>query len=237
MTFSILIVDDHPLMSAALAGVLQDLRPRVACTIASSGAAARQALAREADMGLVVLDLALPDTDGFGLLAYLREAYPEVPVMVVSASERVEDMRRAIAAGAMAYVAKSAPPADMLKAAARVIRGEPVLPPAMNLTAVPGAARSPAVTTELLTDRQLDVLRLVCAGRSNKFIAYELGLAEKTVKGRITAIFKALDVDNRTQAVLKASRLGLFTLQDLALGPVAATPAADEPAHRGSSGC
>ena len=88
MTFSILIVDDHPLMSAALAGVLQALRPRVACTVASTGAAARQALAREPDLGLVVLDLALPDTDGFGLLAYLREVFPDVPVMVVSASEK-----------------------------------------------------------------------------------------------------------------------------------------------------
>lgn len=236
MTFSILIVDDHPLMAAALAGVLQELRPRASCTVAPTGAAARQALARQADMGLVVLDLGLPDTDGFGLLAYLREAYPGVPVMVVSASENVEDMRRAIAAGALAYVAKSAPPADMLKAAGRVIRGELVLPPAMNLTAAAGSSANPASSTELLTDRQLDVLRLVCAGRSNKFIAYELGVAEKTVKGRITAIFKALEVDNRTQAVLEASRLGLFTLQDLALSPVPATPGGGEPVHQESSG-
>lgn len=232
MSFSILIVDDHPLMAAALAGVLQDLRSRVNCHVAPTGAAARQLLARQPDVGLIVLDLALPDTDGFGLLAYLREAWPDTPVMVVSASESVEDMRRAMAAGAAAYVPKSAAPATMLKAAGLALRGEVYLPPVMTLApaADPAAALAPAA--ELLTDRQLDVLRLVCAGRSNKFIAYELGVAEKTVKGRITAIFKALNVDNRTQALLKASRLGLFTLQELAAGAAQARQAEDEPECR-----
>ncbi len=216
MTLSILIIDDHPLMSAALAGVLHDLRPRVTCCVAHTGAAAKQLLARQNDFGLIVLDLALPDTDGFELLGHLRELYADTPVMVVSASENVQNMRRAIAAGAMGYVSKSASPATMLKAAALVCRGEVYLPPMMQSAASPGIAGDGKQGGELLTARQLDVLRLVCAGRSNKFIAYELGLAEKTVKGRVTAIFKALDVDNRTQAALKASKLGLFRLQDLA---------------------
>lgn len=236
MTFSILIVDDHPLMAAALGGVLQDLRPRVACHVATTGAAAKQMLAREADVGLIVLDLGLPDTDGFGLLAYLREAWPDTPAMVVSASEHVEDMRRAMAAGALAYVPKSAAPATMLKAAALALRGEVYVPPTMSLAPPPGAAPESLSTGGLLSDRQLDVLRLVCAGRSNKFIAYELGVAEKTVKGRVTAIFRALDVDNRTQAVLKATRLGLFTLQDLAETQGPARPGVDEPAPRGAPG-
>lgn len=214
MTFSILIVDDHPLMAAAVAGVLRDLRPNVTCSVAPTGVAARQMLARQNDFGLIVLDLALPDMDGFDLLASLRESYPDIPVMVVSASENVQDMRRAIAAGAMGYVAKSASPDIMIKAAAMVFRGERYLPPTLKGAVSADTAGDGMPATEMLTERQLDVLRLVCAGRSNKFIAYELGLAEKTVKGRITAIFKALDVDNRTQAALKASAMGLF--QDLA---------------------
>jgi DNA-binding NarL/FixJ family response regulator len=203
---TILIVDDHPLMSAALANVLKEGRATASCVIAHSGSMARRQLVLQPEIGLVILDLALPDADGFDLLVYFREHYPELPIMVVSASESVEDIRRAFAAGARAYVAKSAPPAAMLKAVFAVLRGEIDVPPALR-----HADRALSETASgLLNERQLDVLRLVCAGKSNKTIAYELGLAEKTVKGRITAIFKALDVDNRTQALIKANQLGLF---------------------------
>lgn len=232
MTCSILIVDDHPLMAAALANVLRGLRPRVQCHLAATGAAARQLLAQAAAIDLVVLDLALPDTDGFHLLAMLRDLHPGTPALVVSASENTEDMRRAMAAGALGYVAKSTPPDKLLAAAARALRGEVVAPAAAPALPPAGSAGDGRPAAGLLNERQLDVLRLVCAGRSNKFIAYELGVAEKTVKGRITAIFKTLDVDNRTQAVLKAARLGLVTLQDLDLAalPAAGEPAADTPA-------
>ncbi|MCU0755067.1 MAG: response regulator transcription factor [Xanthomonadales bacterium] len=203
---TILIVDDHPLMSAALASVLREGKPTAACVIAHSGAMARRLLLLQPEIGLVILDLALPDTDGFELLVYLREHHPRLPAMVVSASESIEDIRRAFAAGARAYVVKSSPPATMLKAVLAVLRGEIDLPPVLLQ-----ASDQPSDTASgLLSERQLDVLRLVCAGKSNKVIAYELGLAEKTVKGRITAIFKALDVDNRTQALIRANQLGLF---------------------------
>jgi two-component system, NarL family, nitrate/nitrite response regulator NarL len=211
MTFSILLIDDHPLMSAALAGVLRDLRPRVTCRAAHTGAAALRLLAEHNDFGLIVLDLALPDTSGFELLARLRQLYADTPVMVVSASENAQDMRRAIAAGATGYVAKSASPTTLLKAADLVFRGDVYLPPVMHAAPVAVIAMDEKPVTELLSERQLDVLRLICAGKSNKFIGYELGLAEKTVKGRVTAIFKALGVESRTQAVLKASELDLFT--------------------------
>lgn len=203
---TILIVDDHPLMSAALANVLKEGRAAASCVIAHSGAMARRQLVLQPEIGLVILDLVLPDTSGFDLLVHFREHHPQLPIMVVSASESVEDVRRAIAAGARAYVAKSSPPAAMLKAVLAVLRGEIDVPPVLL------HANSDLSNTAsgLLSERQLDVLRLVCAGKSNKVIAYELGLAEKTVKGRITAIFRALDVDNRTQALIKANQLGLF---------------------------
>jgi two-component system, NarL family, nitrate/nitrite response regulator NarL len=213
MTTTILIIDDHPLMSAALAGVLTGLRPRTECHLAHTGAVARQLLVRHKRVDLIVLDLMLPDTDGFELLAHVREQYPGTPVLVVSASDIAEDMRRAIAAGAMGYVGKSAAPELLLKAANMAVRGEVYLPPMAQWAGTPVQNTALAPDSLLLNTRQLDVLRLVCAGRSNKFIAYELGLAEKTVKGRITAIFKLLDVDNRTQALLKATKLGLFALE------------------------
>ena len=116
-----------------MAGVLRELRPNVICRTAHSGVAARKLLAQDGACGLVLLDLALPDVDGFGLLAHLRDCYGHIPVMVVSASENVQDMRRAIAAGALGYVAKSESPATILKAAAATVcRGERYLPPAVR---------------------------------------------------------------------------------------------------------
>ena len=215
MTLSVLIVDDHPLVATALAGVLRELRPNVICRTAHSGVAARKLLAQDGACGLVLLDLALPDVDGFGLLAHLRDCYSHIPVMVVSASENVQDMRRAIAAGALGYVAKSESPATILKAAATVCRGELYLPPALHGAPLRPGPDSEKAVAALLSERQIDVLRLMCVGRSNKVIAYELGLAEKTVKGRVTAIFKALGVDSRMQAVLRAAKLGLFALEQL----------------------
>ena len=210
MTFSILIVDDHPLVAAALMGVLRDLGPQVTCSVAHSGMAAKQLLTQQNVFGLIVLDLALPDMDGFAVLAHLRECYARVPVIVVSASGNIQDMQRAIAAGAKGYVAKSESPTTMLKAAESVLRGEVYLSPGMGSAPLPAHADHGMSATELLSARQLDVLRLLCVGRSNKIIAYELGPAEKTVKGRVTAIYKALGVVSRMEAVLKASKLGLF---------------------------
>ena len=211
VTLSILIIDDHPLMSAALAGVLCELRPRSACRVAHTGVAATQLLEHQNNFGLIVLDLVLPDIGGFELLPRLRLLCPDTPVMVVWASENAQDVRRAFAAGATGYVAKSASSATLLKAADLVFRGDIYLPPALDSALAPGIVIDEKPATELLTERQLDVLRLMCAGKSNKFIGQELGLAEKTVKGRVTAIFKSLGVESRTQALLKASELGLFS--------------------------
>jgi two-component system, NarL family, nitrate/nitrite response regulator NarL len=209
MPLSILIIDDHPLMSAALAGVLRDLRPRAECEIVPTSQGARQRLRQSATFGLIALDLGLPDGDGFDLLSHIRQCYPDIPVLVVTASEDREDMCRSIAAGAGGYVVKSAAPATLLRAADSVYRGEAYLPPAFASTPTPSPV-SESATAEALNARHMDVLRLMCSGQSNKVIAYELGLAEKTVKGRVTAIFKAFGVDNRTQAVLMANKLGLF---------------------------
>ncbi len=219
MPLSILIVDDHPLMSAALLGVLQGAHLWATCSVAHNGASAKHLLAQQNNFNLIVLDLTLPDMDGFDLLSSIRHSFPDIPLMVVSASESVQDMRRVIAAGAMGYVTKSASPATMLLAATLALRGEVYLPPVMANASWPEIAQGGSANG-LLSERQLDVLRLMCAGKSNKFIAFELGVAEKTVKGRVTAIFDRLAVANRTQAVVKASKLGLFPLTQMALDEV-----------------
>lgn len=198
------------MMSAALADALRTLAASVVPVVAHSGTAAMQQVMQQAEFDLIVLDLGLPDMDGFDLLARIRARCPSVPIVVVSATEKVQDMRRAIAAGALGFVAKSTPPARLLQAMRRVLAGELEVPDALREPAAAATGQMAAAGGETLSDRQLDVLRLVCAGKSNKFIAQELALSEKTVKGHITAIFKALDVVNRTQAALAARERGLF---------------------------
>ncbi len=210
MPLKILVVDDHPMMSAALADVLRGLAPKVETLIAHSGAAALQLVAQHADLDLVLLDLGLPDTDGFDLLARVRARCPGVPLAVVSGNEREQDMRRALAAGALGFIPKSTPPGKLLPAIRQVLAGEVYLPAALRDAPAASAGSAGGQQGEALSARQLDVLRLICAGKSNKFIAQELALSEKTVKGHVTAIFKSLDVVNRTQAALNAQARGLF---------------------------
>lgn len=212
---TILIIDDHPIMSAALADLVQQLAPKVTSIPAVNGSAAFQYIAaHDSDIDLIVLDLGLPDTDGFDLLGRLRDRSPSTPIVVVSASDDTQSVRRTVAAGALGFVAKSAPPATMLQALRQVLRGDHYFP-GYQPAEVPVPHRSgglPKVAdTGSLSAREIDVLRLMCRGNSNKLIAHELNLAEKTVKGRITAIFKSLGVVNRTQAVLKAKENGLLS--------------------------
>ena len=210
MPLKILVVDDHPMMSVALADLLRGLGAKVETLIAHSGAAALQMAALHSDLDLVLLDLGLPDADGFDLLARLRARCPGVPLAVVSGSEREQDMRRALAAGALGFIPKSTPPSKLLPAIRCVLAGEIYLPAVLSAAPAVQPGEHGRSGDEALSGRQLDVLRLICAGKSNKFIAQELALAEKTVKGHVTAIFKALDVVNRTQAALRARERRLF---------------------------
>ena len=201
MPLKILVVDDHPMMSVALADLLRGLAPQVETLLAHSGAAALQLVTRHPDLDLALLDLGLPDADGFDLLTRVRTRCPGVPVVVISGSERQQDMRRAIAAGALGYIVKSMPPAKLLLAVRQVLAGDVFLPAALSVEPVPAKGPDGASRGTALSERQVDVLRLICAGKSNKFIGQELALSEKTVKGHVTAIFKFLDVVNRTRAV------------------------------------
>jgi DNA-binding NarL/FixJ family response regulator len=127
----VLLIDDHPLVLTALQAVIGNIDRDIQVAGAASAAAARQAMAADADRDLVLLDLALGDADGFALLAELRNAYPAVPVVVVSASERASDVIRAIDLGAMGFVPKSTPHAELHEALRMVMSGSMYVPPSM----------------------------------------------------------------------------------------------------------
>jgi two-component system nitrate/nitrite response regulator NarL len=140
---------------------------------------------------------------GMAAIRALAARRPLLPIIVLSSSEAPEDVRQALAAGAVGYLPKSAAAQTMLSALRLVLAGEIYVPPLM-LDA--GGARPGG---DGLTQRQIAVLRLLCRGVSNKEIARDLGISEKTAKAHITAIFKALGAVNRLQAAAAARRAGL----------------------------
>jgi DNA-binding NarL/FixJ family response regulator len=212
----ILVVDDHPLILEALHHVLKHLETAVDILDAPTAQAGRKLAAEHADLDLLLLDLTLPGVNGLDLLVQLRQEYPAVPVVVLSASERPEDVMRALDLGAMGYIPKTSSKDVMLQALRLVLSGGIYVPPAAiaqqaaplpPTRAVADAGFAPQHLG--LTDRQMEVFALILQGLPNKLICRQLNLAEGTVKIHVAAILRALNVHNRTQAVIEASRLGL----------------------------
>jgi DNA-binding NarL/FixJ family response regulator len=225
----VLLVDDHPLILSALQTVIKGLGDDVTVLGTSSAAEARAALHKDPDFDLVLLDLSLGDADGFEVLAELRAAYPALPVVVVSASDRTSDVIRAIDLGAMGFVPKRSSndmlfdalrmvmsgglyvPPMMLGLDARTTEGDTV-PDVMRPAAAPGRDASyqkapDSLQAFRLTPRQSDVLGLLLQGKPNKLIARELNVSVETVKDHVAAVLRALGVSSRTQAVLAVSQM------------------------------
>jgi DNA-binding NarL/FixJ family response regulator len=212
----ILVVDDHPLILEALKQVLRDLEPDIEVVEARDGVQALEQVRAHPDLSLVLLDLALPQAHGLELMGELRRTAPELPVVVLSATEDQQTVLRAIHDGAMGFIPKTSRTEVLVAALRLVFSGGVYLPPcvfagAMHAACEPRlpvpAGRSPREVG--LTDRQAQVLALLVQGKSNKLICRALDLAEGTVKIHITAILRALNVSNRTEAVVTVSRLGL----------------------------
>ncbi|MEP6739304.1 MAG: response regulator transcription factor [Caldimonas sp.] len=221
----VLLIDDHPLILSALQGVIQGLGSHVSVVGVGGARAAREALALEPGFDLMLLDLRLGDADGFELLVELRNGWPSVPVVVVSASDHSADIIRAIDLGAMGYVPKRASN-ETLAEALRVVMSGGIYVPQSAISgggdAAPSASEgvppsgSPAYSHEprphdlsafKLTPRQTDVLGLLLRGQSNKLIARELNLSVETVKDHVAAVLRTLGVNSRTQAVLAVSQM------------------------------
>jgi DNA-binding NarL/FixJ family response regulator len=214
----ILMVDDHHLVRDGLRPVLEQLAtPSDPATVfeASSYASAIERADEHPDIDLVVLDLHLPDVAGFAALADLQERHPGLPIVVMSGEDDPALMRQAIDYGALGFIPKSSTSAVILNALRLVLSGGTYLPREIMWSAAPPAQKAPAaLATPIpagldITPRQADVLALLLTGKSNKVICRELNLAESTVKNHVAAVFRALNVTSRVQAVLAASRLGI----------------------------
>lgn len=221
-SLKILVVDDHPLVRDAMAGLLASIAPAVTIVEAGDGESALAAARAEPDLDIVVLDLNLPGSRGFEVLDRLRDEQPALPVVILSTLHDRQTVLEAIRRGAMGFIPKLAAKDVIVGATQLVLAGGMYLPPqaiveAQGDPAAPAPDAAPrSLAARGLTPRQQQVLALIMQGRSNKEICRTLGLAERTVKVHVTAVLTALRVSSRTQAVIAAGALGLRAEQLLA---------------------
>ena len=221
----ILIVDDHALVRRGMSYVVKEGFPD-ADVVEADGAASALELLREKAADLALVDVRMPDLDGLELLRAIKLEWPTMPVIMLSTYENAPYVKRALSDGAAGYLLKDATPEDLGQAINVAISGGGnVLSPRViqNLfedvessgQGVNGAGRSRR-TEYNLTQREHDLLALLSEGRSNRSIAQNLYLSEKTVKAHLAAIFRKLGVTNRTQAAMMAVQLGVGPPQPVA---------------------
>lgn len=207
---TIVIADDHPLFRGALRQAIGSLLPRSRVLEATGLDALKGTLAAEKEVDLILLDLTMPGVQGFSGLISLRAEHPDIPVVIVSATEEPTVIRRAIEFGASGFIPKSMNVDSIGSAIEAVLAGDAWTPPDVDLTATEDKETADLVRRlGTLTPQQVRVLMMLSEGLLNKQIAYELGVSEATVKAHVSAILDKLGVDSRTQAVIAASRIGV----------------------------
>ncbi|MDP9604860.1 response regulator transcription factor [Variovorax sp. NFACC27] len=209
---TVLLIDDHAMFREGLALTLRQEDASLVIETAGSGAEALAVLANMPSAPeLVMTDFYLPDLAGAALLGSLRRCRAGLRILVLSASEDPQDVETAIAEGAHGFVHKSADSRQLMDALRRVMQGQHGV-----VLASPGGPASMPILSDRadplarLSARQTEVLHLLCEGLRNADIAARLSTTERTVKAHISAIFGALEVDSRTQAVIAARRAGLM---------------------------
>lgn len=220
----ILVADDHELFLKGLELILRDFNPQLELVFAKNYTEIFRILEEQQDFGLVLTDLAMPGANGLEAVSRIHTSLPETPIIILSAVFDREIVHKTLENGAAGYIPKTSSNAVIISAVNLVLSGGVYIPPELlreeekgnpeldmlrQLETLPGTQKVEE-KVKILSPRQLDVLRLVSLGRSNKQIAYELGLTEGTVKLHVTAILKLLNVYNRTGAVMEAGRLGLL---------------------------
>lgn len=205
----ILIADDHALFRDGLAMRLEEIDPDVILLQAATFSQALKILDQENDIDMIIVDLDMPDMKWEEGIEQLRQKSNEINMVVISASEDVRSIRKVLASGIKGYIPKRSEPKIMHNALKLILEGGTYIPPALieNNAEIPLNGNHRGKT---LTNRQSQVLDLIAQGKSNKQIAYEMGVSEATVKLHINALLRSLKVNNRTQAVITAQKMGLI---------------------------
>ena len=209
----ILIVDDHPVVREGIGSMLKKEADFKVVGEASNGLEAVEK-ARELAPDVVLMDLRMPEMDGVEAIGKIKEEQPEVKFIILTTYSDDEYIFKGIAAGARAYLLKDAPRDELFKAIRMVWRGESLIQPVVASRVLDKLAelsrKTPAGDT--LSEREIEVLRLMAGGGSNKDIADHLSITQSTVKTHITSIFQKLNVTTRTEAVTNALKKGIIQL-------------------------
>lgn len=222
-----LIVDDHSLVRHGLALIVQDSFEDCEVVEAGSAAEALEAL-KAGGFDIALLDVRMPDVDGIELLKKVKAGWPDMPVIMLTTFDHSKFARAALAEGAAGYMLKDSSPVDLQQAikvamsgGGNVLSSKVIQNLFDDLQADETAGAAPQSAN--LTKREMEILGLLVEGKSNKDIASQLFLSEKTVKAHLAAVFRKLGVANRTQAAMAALNMGLGHHDD--------SPTADEPAE------
>ena len=212
----VFLVDDHTVVRQGLRLILEDAPDMV--VVGEAGTAA-EALSRlpAARPDVVLLDIHLPDQSGVEVAQALQARLPETRIIILTVSERQEDVRAALQAGAQGYLLKSASAEDVVRAVRQVVAGGAVLPPEVAARLLEEMRRPPTSAADpvaSLTPRERDVLRLMALGFSNKEIARQLGVSENTVKTHVRHILAKLNARSRVEAAMHALRAGLVPAEE-----------------------
>ncbi|WOC15544.1 response regulator [Pseudochrobactrum sp. MP213Fo] len=216
MHLNFIIADDHPLFRGALRQILQDGFQPDSVTEADNYQQLQQVAEDAQDIDLLFLDLTMPGVSGLSGLINLKAQHPQLPVMIVSATDDVVTIRRAMELGASGFVSKSAGLEEIGLAVRTVLDGGEWVSADVELGAESDAEIADLINRiRALTPQQTRVLSMLGQGLLNKQLAYELNISEATVKAHVSAVLQKLGVDSRTQAVILLSKLGpSFALLD-----------------------
>lgn len=216
---TILVVDDHPLLRSSIRAILERQPDFQVVAEAGDGEEAIK-LANELEPDIVIMDISLPKLDGLEATRQIKAAHPNIVVLVLTVHSDNKHVLSVLQAGAAGYLTKSVFGEDVVQAIRGVASDAVVLSPSIARLLIKQAARYPMKsvpleTGEKLSTRELEVLKLVAQGMSNKSIAVELELSLRTVKGYLTTIFSKLGVGSRTEAVVSGLQIGFLTLDDV----------------------
>jgi two-component system NarL family response regulator len=208
LVIRILVADDHPIVREGLNAVINDQPDMEVVAEASNGKDAVQ-LALENRPDVMLIDLRMPKMDGLEAIIAIQREWPQARVVILTTYDGDEDIYQALQAGACAYLLKGVPRAELLDTIRAVHNGSKRIPPEV---AVKLAER---ISSSELTERELEVLKLIVAGQNNKEIGISLSITEGTVKAHVNNILGKMGVNDRTQAVTEALRRGIVRLKSL----------------------
>lgn len=205
----VILADDHALFRDGFALLLKQHIPEAECVIAQTF---DEALARLDDAGevdLLLLDLGMPGMQGVKSIETVQARHAGLPIVILSAEEARQTMEALLAAGVAGFIPKASSAAVMVSAIRLILAGGVYVPPQVVAAGEPVRRPAVAVGAMHLTQRQHEVLRLLAKGLPNKLICRELDMSEGTLKTHVNAIYRVLNVINRTEAALEAKRLGI----------------------------